>query len=126
MNIAKTVFGIIAIGSVLLPGFSLSHAANWTVYYKDGAETRFYDKDSVETPRKGVVWVTAKVSHLGDPEGLVQRLELSCNYRTFRVLSHKVDPVTGQYVPEGAAGGYKWTWFPYEAKITALYQNLCE
>lgn len=126
MKIARMIWGVAAFATLLLCGSGSSLAADWTLYYKDGIETHFYDKASIESPRKGIVWVNTKVSHLGDPDGRVKKLELSCNYHTFRVLSDKIDPVTGQYVPEGGAGGYKWTWVPFEAKLRALYENLCE
>ncbi len=112
---------------ILLFGSALCYGANWTLYYIDGINKYYYDKSGVVTPRTGIRQVLIKKTILDDPGGQITRLEMSCNYRTFRILTNKVDPATGEYIPEGpAAGGYKWTWFPLEAPAKALYENICE
>ena len=111
---------------ILLSGSILCHGANWTLYYIDGITRYYYDKSDLIHPRPGIVQVAIRKTLLDEQQGDITRLEMSCNYRTFRILTNKLDPVTGQYVPEGAAGGYKWTWFPLEAPAKALYENICE
>jgi hypothetical protein len=126
MGIMRSVAGIVTLGCILLSGSYAAFGANWTIYYEDGEAMHYYDKDSVQFPRKAIVHVSVKTLLLGAQEGQIKRLEMSCYYHTFRVLSDKVDPVTGQFMPEGAAGGYKWTWFPMNSRMTSLYENLCE
>jgi hypothetical protein len=126
MSILRTVSGVITLGCILFCGPALSFGADWALYYEDGMRMYHYDKGSVEIPRKGIVWVTTKTTLLGAQEGKVTRMEVSCNYRTFRVLSDKVDPVTGQFLPAGASGGYKWDSVPLQSRMGALYANLCE
>ena len=120
---ASTVVAIVV--CILLFGSALSYGAQWTLYYIDGIDKYYYDKSTIVRPRAGIVQVAIRKMTL-DQQRDAARLEMSCNYHTFRILTDKLDPVTGQYVPEGAAGGYKWTWFPLEAPAKALYENICE
>jgi hypothetical protein len=113
-------------GCMLLCWSGLALSADWAIYYEDGMEMHRYDRSSVERPRKGVVQVVIQTTVLGDQQGLVRRLEMDCTSHSFRNLSGRVDPVTGVFEPQGAAGGYKWTWFPLESRMMALYENLCE
>ncbi|HEY3277705.1 MAG TPA: hypothetical protein VGJ94_13895 [Syntrophorhabdaceae bacterium] len=126
MTILRGVSGFTVIVGIILCGFALSFGADWTLYYQDGMEKIFYDKGTVEVPRKGQVRVTVKATLFDAQEGNVRRLELMCNYHSYRVISDKVDPVTGAFVDQPGAGSYKYTWFPYDSRMMALYQNLCE
>jgi len=126
MKILKSIPGIAVLLYILFCSVSPSFGADWTLYYQDGMEKVFYDKGTVDVPRKGVVRVSVKATLFDAQEGNVRRLELMCNYHTYRVVSDKVDPVTGQFVDQPGAGGYKYSWFPYESRMMALYQNLCE
>jgi hypothetical protein len=123
LNKASSVVAIVV--CILLFGSALSYGAQWTLYYIDGIDKYYYDKSTIVRPRAGIVQVAIRKMTL-DQQRDATRLEMSCNYHTFRILTDKLDPVTGQYVPEGAAGGYKWTWFPLEAPAKALYENICE
>jgi hypothetical protein len=73
-----------------------------------------------------VVGVTVKATLFDAQEGNIRRLEILCHQHTYRVVSDKVDPVTGAFEPQLAAGGYRYTWFSYDTRMMALYQNLCE
>jgi hypothetical protein len=125
MNMLIRISGVAALGCILFLTPVLSFGANWTLYYIDGINKYYYDKSTIVRPRPGLVQVAIRKMTL-DEQREITRLEMSCNYHTFRILTDKLDPVTGQYVPEGAAGGYKWTWFPLEAPAKALYENICE
>ena len=126
MKVLSRASSVAVVGCVLLFGSALSYGANWTLYYIDGINKYYYDKSTIVRPRSGIVQVAIRKMLLDTQQGEITRLEMSCNYHTFRILTDKLDPVTGQYIPEGAAGGYKWTWFPLEAPAKALYENICE
>jgi hypothetical protein len=123
--IRSSVAGIF-LGVLFLCGGGVSEAADWALYYEDGAEIHHYDKASVTRPRSGIVDVSIRVTLLGSQEGKIQHLELSCKNHMFRELSDTIDPITGVRLPENSADGYKWTWFPMKSQIMSLYENLCE
>ena len=126
MSFVGKVVGSVCLGSILLCWCGLSLAADWTLYYEGGEEMHYYDKSSIVRPRKGIVQVSLRTTFSGSQEGRIRRVEMSCSNRMYRDLSDKIDPVTGQLIPEGAGEGYKWTWFPSVSRMDALYDNLCE
>ena len=133
MKAKKSKMMIILLSGLIFSGLcTLAEGADWKLYYvSDSGYKYFYDKESLESPDKGIKKVWQKIAKdIGKDESddmLKMHLLLNCKSKIYEILS--ITEYDGTREMEISYEDYKsrapTSDLPLESRIGALYDNVC-
>lgn len=119
-------------GLMLTGLYSFSEGADWKLFYAtESGYKYFYDKESLESPDKGIKKVWQKVSKdLGKNENqdmFKMHLEVNCKTKIYEILSIVEYDGTKEMVIsfEDYKNRPPTSDLPLESRIGGLYDNVC-
>lgn len=108
-------------------------SAEWQFFYQveDGPKY-YFDKDSIQSPQKGIVHVSVKTT-LGkdsdeDAEQYKGSVEINCRSRSYRILGDEVgaDEKNKELTTKTATGPSDLRRMPLESVMGVLWTNVCD
>ena len=128
----KTIFIFIFSGLIITGLYSFSAGADWKLYYAtDSGYRYFYDKESLESPDKGIKKVWQKVSKgIGKDENqdmFKMHVEVNCKTKIYEILSVvEYDGINEMVISvEDYKNRPPTSNLPLESRIGGLYDNIC-
>jgi len=128
----NTMAVLILSGMIFTGLYSFAEGSDWKLFYlSDSGYKYFYDKESLESPDKGIKKVWQKISKdIGKDESedmFKMHMEVNCKNKTYEILSIAEYNGTNETVInfEDYKSRPPTSDLPLESRIGALYDNIC-